>query len=283
MSTATDPREAILAGDPCARWPAEEVAAYESWHHRCVERTFDGRSALEPWGRLLWTPEIDEPDWNHATGICWRPEELENTLATAGAAFAALGRAPVIAATPWSAPADLGARLAARGWRVAFRHLWSIFDLARPVAVEPVAPYRYTRVETAAEMEEFVALFVSVYGADGALAPGYAPALRRSLSRPGVRHQIVRLGDEPVAIATLLVEGERSQFFNMVVADGHRGRGLAEWLTAARLAEARAAGACTLTALTDNAKMDRWLARRGFEPAWFAVGYTPVGDGGHSR
>ena len=46
-----------------------------------------------------------------------------------------------------------------------------------------------------------------------------------------------------------------------------------------RLQQAREEGARRLTALSDNARMDRWLEQRGFVPGWFTAGYA-AGDGG---
>ena len=262
-------------------WSVAAAAAVEEWHFRFAARTFATEVTRDGRGRLALTPGIDDPEWNHLSDVRWREVDFAANLRQAALLFAARALRPVIVVTPWSEPADLFVRLRARGWTVVFRHLWSFFDLAAPeVEVSPVAPYVHSRVESPRDMEDFLRLFVAVYDADGALGEGYAPALRRSLTQPGVRHHLIRHAGEPVGIGTLLVDGERSQIFNMVVHAAHRRHGLAEWLLNARLREAQRAGARRLTALSDNGRIDRWLEARGFAPGWFSVGYAPAGTNG---
>jgi len=267
-----DLRDRLAAG-----WSAAEAAAAEAWYYRCAERTFGCRVGRQPWGRTVWTDGIEEAEWNHVSDVVWRDEEIETRLRSVTTWFAGRERAPVVVVTPWSEPRTLGDELVERGWRPRFRHQWSFFDLSLPVVVEPVSGYDYVNVTTAEEMEEWIAVFVSVYDEDGQLGVGYGRGLRDSLTQPGMRHHLIRHAGEPVAVGTLIVEGERAQLFNMVVLAAHRRRGLAEWLTSVRQRQAQEAGARRLTVLSENAGMDRWFEKRGAVPGWFSVGYAPAG------
>jgi len=273
------PHDADLAGRLAGGWTETEAAEVEAWHYRFAERTFDCRVESGEGERRVFTPGNSDPEWNHLSDLRWSEGEAEKRLQSAAEWFAVKERRRVIVVAPWSVPSGFERSLAAGGWRPVFRHQWSFFDLSRPFTVEPIDPYEYVEVQTPAEMEQWLEVFLAVYDEDGELEAGYAYALRRSLSQPGVHHHLIRQGGEPVAIGTVLIDGDRSQIFNMVVLAGHRRRGLAEWLLNARLAQARDAGAHRLTALSDNARMDRWLEQRGFVPGWFTAGYA-AGDGG---
>lgn len=272
------PHDADLSGRLADGWNASEAAEVEAWHYRFAERTFDCRVESGERERRVFAPGISDPEWNHLSDVRWSEGEFEMRLDSAARWFAAKERQSVIVVAPWSAPPGFERSLAESGWRPVFRHQWSFFDLSRPIPVEPVGSYEYVHVSTVAEMEQWLEVFLAVYDEDGELEAGYGHALRRSLRQPGVHHHLIRQGGEPVAIGTVLIDGDRSQIFNMVVRAEHRRRGLAEWLLNARLAQAREVGSDRLTALSDNARMDRWLEQRGFVPGWFTAGYA-AGDG----
>lgn len=260
--------------DPAWSVPAAQKA--EQRHHQCLGLVFGSIAVERPWGTLVLTPDIPDEEWNHGCDLRWPASGPQRpTMERIGEELVARERDPVVVLTPWSAPPGTEARAEQWGWAPCFRHQWAFWDLERVPPSRSVPGYDLRAVASPAQMEAFIGIFTEVYDTDGALAPGYAPALRRSFDHTEVRHLLVWHGEQPVATGTLVVLRPWAQMFNMIVLPSHRRRGLAQWLLHERVRIARDAGARRILCLTENDRMDAWIEARGFTPAWHSVGYAP--------
>ena len=137
---------------------------------------------------------------------------------------------------PFAEPADLGARLAARGLDAPFNHVKWVRS------VESVPP----RVTTL-RLERVKARGGRSFGAVAAeiFAFGLVPArdwLASCVGRTGWTHYVTYDGDEPVGCGALYVEGEGAWLGWGATREAHRRKGSQSLLLAARVRDAAAAG-----------------------------------------
>lgn len=247
-------------------------------------------------GATLFSAEVAEPEWNHAAQIAVGVGELPELLAAVAEHYLALGRPATLAVSPWTRPADLGERLAGRGFEPTFRHAWLVHRLPAddpPPWPAPVPEIEIAVVEDEATMAAFVDVFVEVYsraldadgsdpGADDAspLAPGYGRLLWRSFREPTtdgqgeVIHHLARHQGRAVGVATTLHGGGIAGLYDLAVLPAHRHLGIGAMMTAHRLAAAHARGARLAFLQTERRQVERWQRRHGFVPGFVTVGWT---------
>lgn len=237
-----------------------------------------------PGASLVSAGKITDPDWNHAGLVDLDPARLSATLASIRNYFHSRGLPAVIAASPFSEPRDLAARLRDRGFVTAFRHAWH-FAAPRPVPTVDLAGGFEIRTVTGEEdMRALVEVFESVYAVD--LETGepdewpkaYGDALRRSFRtrRPGldVVHYLATSAGEPAAVATSIHGDGMSGLYNLAVLPRFRRRGLGGALVRRRARDALARGQEAVFLQTERKSVERRLVRHGFAKAFTTVGFV---------
>lgn len=218
--------------------------------------------------RALAQTTLLEPAWNHAGRIRAGGEELDELLAAAADFYSARGLPAVVATSALSSPADLGVRLAGRGWTPLFRHAW----LFAPSALEPPVLPAGTVIRRATrrqDLEAFATVFCAAFaGGDPSFpADSYRavftrrPAATRDVE---VGHCLALVERRPAACATIVQHGGVAGLYNLGVDPAYRRRGLGGFLTAWRVTEARAAGCDVIYLQTEDPSVERLHQRAGF-------------------
>lgn len=228
-------------------------------------RSFYGdRVALLGGATCLRAPEApDSPMLNRVVGLgVGRPatdEDIDHAIAAMG------DTAFYVAISPFAAPADLTARLAARGLEPGWG--WMLFERP-PMPAAPVATTLRVVEVGDGERDAWANVVVAAYGLPDAVAPFTASVV----DAPGWSCWLALDGDEPAAAAALWVEGDAAYFGFAGTLPEHRGKGGQGALFAARIARALEHGCTTLATETGEqvpGRPDssyRNITRYGFEP-----------------
>lgn len=207
----------------------------------------------EDWFEIA-TPSFKDGGFNEVALARVDVAEIEATITRTLAAFRARGCAFRWTVGPDSAPADLAARLEARGFapspvRVMTRATADAVDDVAVVRVTPASADAYTRTMAA--------------GWDVDPAP-LAPATALALV-PGSTHRLylALVDGEPAAVASAVHLARAVYLLGGVVLPRYRGRGAYRALVDARLADARAAGLAHAIVHARDTSAPR-LARGGF-------------------
>jgi ribosomal protein S18 acetylase RimI-like enzyme len=203
---------------------------------------------------------------------------LDERLALCAQVFGAAGLPMVLRLTPFSRPAGLDAILAARGWH--------LLDDTR-VMVASELPYTADRVPQGMRLDRLDAAdFAEVVGALRGSSAGQRAAQSQRLAMSPVPYQgwVLRRGSD----ATVLVCGQTATeadlvgLYDVFTHPEVRGQGLARWLCATLLVQARAAGAraAYLQVEADNAVARAIYQRLGFDDA-YAYHYRTPDPGAH--
>lgn len=229
---------------------AIEAIEAEAWRDFSAAATPEVRAELgitpvDVAGAFVLTAHgIDSLLFNRVIGLGLAAPAADEDLAAIEAHFAAAPTHFAINLAPIAGPPGLEARLAARGYATFFHHVKWVRDAA-PLAV-PASPLRIERVprERAAILGATLADIV----AKG--APARAAWMGSAVGRPGWTHYLTWDGEEPAGCAALFVRDENAWLGWGATRPGHRGKGSQSLLLAARIADARAAGATLLTCET---------------------------------
>jgi GNAT superfamily N-acetyltransferase len=177
-----------------------------------------------------------------------------------------------VALAPTAQPPDLPAMLRERGYEAG--SAWVKFQ--RPAAM-PVAATTGLRVERIGA--ERSADYVAVIAAGFDLLPEAAAMLAHLPGRPGWGCYLAYDGAAPVAAGAVFVRGDHAWLGQATTLPEHRRRGGQSALMAARIDEARAAGAAIVVTETGEtiegrpANSYRNILRAGFEPAYVRPNY----------
>jgi GNAT superfamily N-acetyltransferase len=178
-----------------------------------------------------------------------------------------------VALAPSAQPESLADDLRARGYEPGYA--WVKF--ARPAA-EPYAPPTDLRVERIGA--EHAADYVAVIAGGFGIAPEAAAMLGRLPGREGWGCYVAYARAEPVAAAAVFISGAAAWLGQATTLPAHRGRGAHSALIAARIAEARSAGAEVVVTETGELadgrpeSSYRNLLRAGFEPAYIRPNFA---------
>jgi GNAT superfamily N-acetyltransferase len=242
-----------MASDPILPdpTPSQLAAAVEG----NLVALFRAMAATLPGGELV---EGDRLSYHHAfpanpmfKGV-WRtrlaPEETDGAIAEALAWFEERG-APFAFwwMGPGTTPADLGDRLAARGF-VPFEleAPGMAADLARldPALLDRVPPgFAIEEVGDAAGLEAFERVFVAAYGVPEWAARAWVEAtVRVGVGRTPWQIHVGRLDGEPVAATILFAGGGVASVYGVGTVPAARGRGIGAAITVKPLLAARERG-----------------------------------------
>jgi len=188
---------------------------------------------------------------------------LDDKITTCERLYAARGLPPIFRLTPF-APAELDARLAARGYGLGDRVEVRACPLTDIPATPPRSPAAGVVRVAAVGLERWLDVFTALSGA----AEATRAAHRRVLSAvPGVRRLLVLEADErPVACGMSVLDDGLLGLFDLVTAADSRGRGFGGELLRRALRWGQRAGAreAYLQVLDRNAVALRLYERAGF-------------------
>jgi len=180
---------------------------------------------------------------------------LDDLLTRCQQAYAAAGLPLAIRVTPWSQPADLDARLAAKGW--------GAFDAADVMVLDTLVPEPAPVALQALSAADYAATVGALRGS----SPTAVAAHAERIANAPVAYQGFALNDasgELLACGQMVVDGDIVGLYDIASAVPRQGHG--ERLCRALLALAQAQGArqAYLQVGSDNAVAQRLYARMGF-------------------
>ncbi|MBA4219001.1 MAG: GNAT family N-acetyltransferase [Roseateles sp.] len=184
---------------------------------------------------------------------------LDELLARCQRAYDAAGLPLAVRVTPWSQPADLDARLAAKGW--------GAFDAADVMVLDALLPDPAPVDLQALDAPAYAALVGALRGSSDTAIAAHA----ERIANAPVSYQGFALQDDAgrlLACGQMVVEGDLVGLYDIASALPRQGHG--ERLCRALLARAHAQGArqAYLQVGTDNAVAQRLYARLGFRFAY---------------
>ncbi len=180
---------------------------------------------------------------------------LDELLARCQKSFDAAGLPLAVRITPWSQPADLDARLAAKGW--------GAFDAADVLVLAQITPTPQPVALQALDPAAYAALVGQLRGSTRTAIAAHA----ERIANAPVTYQGFALNDAAgglLACGQMVVDGEIVGLYD--IASAAPGRGHGERLCRALLASAHRQGArqAYLQVGSDNAVAQRLYARLGF-------------------
>jgi GNAT superfamily N-acetyltransferase len=195
------------------------------------------------WGDVLAIATDSNPSilLNRVVGVGLGQPADDRLLDTIAAHYG--GREHAVQIAPFAEPADLGARLEARGYGHYFS--WIKWWRDASPAARVTSPLRITRA-TAADAELVGDLATRVFDQP----PANARATAEMVGAPGWRHFLAWENATPIAIAAVFVVDEGAWFGVTGTLPEFRRRGAQQALLAARIEAAREAGCRILTVET---------------------------------
>jgi GNAT superfamily N-acetyltransferase len=215
-------------------------------------------------------PDLDEVYINRVIGLGVTEPASDAVLDRIAEVFGSVRHS--IALAPCAQPADLPAMLRERGYEAGYA--WVKFH--RPAAT-PLEAKTHLRVERIGR--ERSAEYVTVLAAGFDLLPDSAAMLEHLPGRPGWGCYLAYAGELPVAAGAVFVSGDHAWLGQATTLAEHRRRGGQSALIAARIGEARAAGATVIVTETGEtvdgrpANSYHNILRAGFEPAYVRPNY----------
>jgi ribosomal protein S18 acetylase RimI-like enzyme len=277
---------------PVARvtlWPDESEVRRLELHEARAHGMRPGRSVRELPDGVLVHDELDaDPFWNRIESLRLPDPApaFDERLDELVMLFAGLNRRPHIWASPgYHRPRDLETRLASHGWIDLGRGL--LMALSDPAALraawerprDPAIRVDRLAGDLGPRREVLAAEVALVSGDAFAVEPGGRSIIVDDflgvLAQPGFGAYLVRVDDEPAAIAKATTFDGATYLSTIGTRPAYRGRGLAALATAAACVDALADGSewIYLGVFEANLTARRLYARLGFED----VG-APAGD-----
>ncbi len=199
------------------------------------------------------------------------PGEVDAAIDAAVAEYHAIGNAVKWVVGPRTRPADMGARLEARGFTP---HPLVAMGAPTDLRAPPAPAIEARPVATEHDLERFVAISEEGYGMSAATARAHRAALAASLANGSVLLWIAWAGATPVGNAALVVAPEYGYLIGGLVLPAARGRGAYRALVAARLAALAARGIEYAVTHASEATSAPILARLGFEALYRSVSWS---------
>lgn len=245
----------------------------QGWTPADVERELVDRPA-EAWTPFEGLTVVDRPDWRQLT--CTRfptgglnevsrarlaPGDADRVIDETCAHYARLGLSFRWSLLPGSTPADLGARLAARGLVAT-----ELVAMARLTAVTAAStPGVHVERVDAGSLDTFTRVMSEGWGAPPGALGDYA---RACLADPRHRLWLACVDGEPAGTASSVHFARSAYLLGGVVRPALRRRGAHRALTLRRLLDAAAAGLPLATIHAMAQTSAPLLARQGWD-AWF--------------
>ena len=228
------------------------------------------------WTQII-TPSFRNGGMNEVSFSALSDEEADAVIDATIAEYRALGLQFRWTVPPGSSPADLGARLVARGLTESLGR-----GMARATAVDPAAAgapavagdpeISVEEITDAGGMEIFTRVMAEGWKVD-------PDPMRRAnmllLDEPVRRHRLflARIGGEPAGTASYVVFPRSAFLLGAVVLPAHRRRGLYRALALARLADARARGIELATCHARESSSAPILEKLGFATVFRFANY----------
>ncbi|HEY1132525.1 MAG TPA: GNAT family N-acetyltransferase [Roseateles sp.] len=180
---------------------------------------------------------------------------LDELLARCQQAYDAAGLPLAVRVTPWSRPADLDARLAAKGW--------GAFDAADVMVLEQLVP----APQHASLQALDAAAYAELVGALRGSPPTAIAAHAERIANAPVTYQGFALTDDAgtlLACGQMVVDGDIVGLYDIASAAPRQGHGERLCRALLGLAHNQGAGQAYLQVGSDNAVAQRLYARLGF-------------------
>jgi GNAT superfamily N-acetyltransferase len=219
---------------------------------------------------------IEEVTINRVIGLGISEPATDETLDAIAGVYGSIRHA--IALAPGARPEGVAAMLRERGYEPA--HAWVKFARA---AAAPPAPATDLRVERIGP--ERAGEFTAVLAAGFEIPQSVTSILAHLPGRPGWSWYLAHDGETPVACGALFVHGRHGWLGQAATLPAHRRRGAQSALLAARIGDAREAGAEVVVTETGEIVDDRPaisyrnILRAGFRPVYLRPNYvSPLAD-----
>ena len=205
---------------------------------------------------------------NRAIGVGVLERADEALLDTVVAHYSHTRQGFAINLSPWAAPPETEARLAARGFQTYFHHVKWVRGVSPSPPVANTLPIAVAGPSDARRFAE------TIHDADTHERDANLEWTAACVGRPGWTHLLAFEGDEPVAGAALYVADNTAWLGQAHTREGFRRRGAQQALIAERIRLAEAVGATLLTTETAPDWPDlpreslRNVARAGFRLAY---------------
>jgi GNAT superfamily N-acetyltransferase len=209
--------------------------------------------------------DIDEVFINRVIGLGVTEPAAATTLDRIADVFGSVRHS--VALAPGAQPPGLPDMLRERGYEAGYA--WVKFQRPAATPHEAATDLRVERIGA-----ERAADYVAVIAAGFGLPPEAAAMLEHLPGRPGWGCYLAYAGEAPVAAGAVFVSGEYAWLGQATTLPEHRRRGGQSALMAARIGEARAAGATVVVTETGEtidgrpANSYHNILRAGFEPAY---------------
>jgi len=246
---------------------AEIIEARWFWFREVLVRLPGAQSGREE--ELTWViTGLPSAAFNVVLGGRFRIEGLEARLEATLDRFRGQGLPLTWWLGPSASPADLGARLEARGLVRGEELTGMALDLSRTPdgpAREVPPELKIERVADPEGLRGVLELFAAAMGASPAGARPMFEALSGLDFGPDglLGHYLGRVAGRPVATASVLIDRKAAGLFLVSTESAFQGRGLARAMSAAALAEARSRG-CRLAVLQATDLGRRLYLKLGF-------------------
>lgn len=235
----------------------------EQVSERAYRSLYGDRVVVAGGARCFRAPEApDSPMLNRVVGLGVERPASEDDI---DAVLAAMGdTACYVAVSPFAAPADLTARLDARGLEPGWG--WMLFRRPPSPAPRGSTALRVTEVGSS-ERDAWVSVVTTAYG-----LPDAVSLIASAPDAPGWTCWLSLDGDQPAGAGAVWVDGPAAYFGFAGTLPEHRGKGSQGALFAARIEHVLAYGCTTLVTETGEqlpGRADssyRNITRFGFEP-----------------
>lgn len=266
----TDPTDMPGGGTQSLEWP--EVQAMGDAYRAATEVRPEAARVLELGKAVaLAATEVDLAFFNRSLGLGVGVPATDEDLDATVDFYRSLGRRVAMAhIAPDAQPADIGARLSARGFApwTRWAKCWRPIDVKRETAAASTA-LRIERIERGG-----AAAFGAIASSSLGLPAESASLITAPIGRPGWTHYLGWLDDRPVTIGAMFVTDRIAWFGYGATLPSARRRGGQTEMLAARLRDAADLGCRMVVTETGEDRPDapnpsfRNLERAGFQVAY---------------
>ncbi len=216
------------------------------------------------------------PDTTHACLLQATPSTVDDLLADVIDYFGARQLPKTIFVSPACTPADLPARLLARGFvRQGAGEAWmALYDLPGVQVPDSFSNVDVGQI-TPEEVLTVAEIFMAAFEMPADLAPYMAQVMAPSVGLDTAHHYIARIDGQPVGTCSLLRHEDVAILGSAGVLPAHRRSGVITSLTIRAILDARERGVETMMLQTEaGAPLERLLRISGFKKVFTRTCYT---------